>query len=746
VEHKLIQGGEQYLPFARSRIKALRASGQTYATQKFEIDGAYIEVRVVGDQEYIRITGGSCRLSMDSGCIDMINIGEANPDRYKAGERIKAGTVAAYEAAFTKPSSLGGFTNPEPTNAGQLAGVLTVGNAGNGYFRGRVPLGAPSFTPAPTPEGEEPVDDDSLWAKKVTAWYCPPSVFTGKCRLYVQAMYGLPLYETSNGVSKKVREPMAVDVGVPAIHVPAYKADGDTASYTAVPLNTSCGVYLDPDTGNHWLLRPTLEGVYIYPLISSRCGESMRKFLKGDSPLGATDKEHLEAFILAYCLPHVKLVQRSEGNLADPGMYSMGFGWHWNWSGTLAVLVKNEAFLQSGPNYAMRSSLWQLQVTKTARPEPVGGFDKEDPRFTWYIPAFDIGGGAKDWYVDRSLWVITEPVHSSLSQLKTTPRYSTPFVHAAVPFYAYYKRDDLQLCTAKTSLNPAGSRTVETSGFGMIGAQFNTVGELNGQGEIENYAEHYEAQFRFGEQQTPALYRARASTGPYAIVSEKTKTSDLSPTEGAVGYLSGNFPALASYPPYPNLDAVYGFATAGLTAAWTWAIEVGTFTRTQVGGAVIVVPAHDAEAIFCWTDDITTTTRSGTKEHQAGLNSWTYGYVFYADNDPLYEGEPLYQQWWYTFANAGLVGSGSPFFVSTEETDEVVADTATVKKLYCGAGNIDATFSSGALFYDPETEEIPEPYSARTSAGGGAAISVAHITPVGVPGDPPALPAFVGWV
>ena len=45
MEHKLITGGEQWLPFARSRIKALRATG-AHMSQKFEIEGALIDVRI----------------------------------------------------------------------------------------------------------------------------------------------------------------------------------------------------------------------------------------------------------------------------------------------------------------------------------------------------------------------------------------------------------------------------------------------------------------------------------------------------------------------------------------------------------------------------------------------------------------------------------------------------------------------------------------------------------------------------
>ena len=58
MEHKLILGGEQYLPFARSRITALRATGLRYASQQFEVDGVSIKVRIEGKHEYIRLEGG----------------------------------------------------------------------------------------------------------------------------------------------------------------------------------------------------------------------------------------------------------------------------------------------------------------------------------------------------------------------------------------------------------------------------------------------------------------------------------------------------------------------------------------------------------------------------------------------------------------------------------------------------------------------------------------------------------------
>lgn len=67
MEHKLIQGGEQYLPFARARIKAMRAAGLRFAAQQFVIGDVSVKVRLDGDHDYISI-GGDCA-DMESGIL-----------------------------------------------------------------------------------------------------------------------------------------------------------------------------------------------------------------------------------------------------------------------------------------------------------------------------------------------------------------------------------------------------------------------------------------------------------------------------------------------------------------------------------------------------------------------------------------------------------------------------------------------------------------------------------------------------
>lgn len=59
MEHRLIQGGTEYLPFARSCVAKLKKLGMPYASQQYEVNGVSIKVRIEPGHEYIRIEGGT---------------------------------------------------------------------------------------------------------------------------------------------------------------------------------------------------------------------------------------------------------------------------------------------------------------------------------------------------------------------------------------------------------------------------------------------------------------------------------------------------------------------------------------------------------------------------------------------------------------------------------------------------------------------------------------------------------------
>lgn len=58
MEHRLITGGHEFLPFARSCVAKLKKLGLPYADQSYEVNGVSIKVRIEPGHEYIKIEGG----------------------------------------------------------------------------------------------------------------------------------------------------------------------------------------------------------------------------------------------------------------------------------------------------------------------------------------------------------------------------------------------------------------------------------------------------------------------------------------------------------------------------------------------------------------------------------------------------------------------------------------------------------------------------------------------------------------
>ena len=763
MEHKLITGGEIYLPFARSRIKALQATGLAYASQKFEMGDASVKVRIEPGHEYIELSGGDCTLAMDSGIIDALSIAPANPARYSAGTLIEAGSVQGYNLPFANPGKLG-RTNPGKGSAGQLSGIVK----GGAFLKGHIPGGAPSYsqkmvnaTPATLPPSKVPDPaDDNLYAKKVAGAFCPASVFTGKCRLYVQAMYGLPLYEyDQKGEVVRTNLPMNVDMGVPAVHVASHVKKGSTAALGSVPLNTSCGVGLD-ENGKHWLFRPTLAGVDIYPLISSLCGEKMRRHLLPNSKLNATDKDHLEAYILSYCKPDVARMQRGTGDLSQSGTYSMGFGWHWNWSGNTADLVKNDTFDQGGVYAAMRSTHYRLIIRKVDLPEPPGGFGPGDTRQVWETPVAVVSGPT-DWSADRVFFVLTAPDHSASTQYKVTPRYTLP-IRSTAPFYAFYRKNELVVCTAQNKVIEDVPGTREASpGFALYG-EYNTgilnstVGALDGFLTDRKVTNAYtEMTFRCGSVVTPALSAAKVAGGNKYKVINKVRLGTRPSGNGSSGAASGMFDS--GYPisggPLStntyNQVAANGFMETGYQGQYTWDYITAATNEVNVDIATLIVPAFDAEAIFVQSQTKATVTASGTKYLMSdrliapqSAKNWDYETRFYATT-PYLQDDPHQSVVRYAWDGGGQNDGTITATQTYDDTQVTVADQGV---LICRAGQLSATFTSLSSFHNQNIEEVGDPYQTYCSASADVAISTNHITPVGLHGAAPVIPIAVGWL
>ena len=747
MEHRLIQGGEQYLPFARSRIKALRATGLKYATQRFIMPGGeLVRVQITGEHEYIEISGGGCTLAMESGIVNLQSILEFVPDTYLAGALWETTRVLDYNTPFIAlPSPSVWRKNPGETSSGQLSGVITH----SGTFKGKVPVDgvrSRAFSPSHELVGDTyaPVSNDGLLrSKKMIAILCPPSIFTGRTRLYVQAMYGLPLYETSEDSSGAVTGPAkltnipvqlnyAGTSATPALLLRAYQESSDEATYGPVDLNTSSGVYLDPTTGNHWLFCPVAGSISVYPLISSKCGEALRKYLIPDNPnipgehrLTADDREHLEAYILSRSLPWVKMNQPSTLNTLV-GTYSMGYGWHWNWTGLVADIVTNETYDQGdGVNYGMRSTHFRMEMAQS------------DGNWTANITTIS---GPNVWALSRGSWIIAEPDWTTLGLAKTTPWQSSAWGGSS-PFYAFYIGDELKLCTVDVAFRNAspGVRTISDNtfaspGYNNVDVTYTTLGLAGGffSDTIGNN-NYYTAEISVGDVTTGVVPNYTELSESRSVQSTKSNISQSG------GFSGGYGDQTLLYGSQPNTQYLYYFGGQiygkAFTSAYTLTV---TNHRHETRGVIIaVVPVYDSQAMYL-------------NQYSSTSDFLLSGFVYYRQGS-LYqeESQPLFGATLIPGSNYVYNKFSGPSYDTLIGTTDAVVTTISTESSsglpICAAGAVTASLIDLQTVFQSEDDGVSDGlYTLSSASTTNPAVLSAKITNVGAP-VAPAVSAIVGW-
>lgn len=781
MEHKIIEGGEQYLPFARSRIKALRAGGQRYASQRFEVDGVSIDVQIVDDEEYIRIKGGTCVLQMDSGMVDVVSTNYiAEEASHRVGTLHETTRTSGYNASFTEPDG-DYLLNPGETSSGQLSGAISK----SGKIKGRIkpgPQDAQSFAPKLVLEPGEPLatfayspNDDDLLAKKTTAVNCPASIFTGRCRLYVQALYGRRLYNYSDSMSvgeqteltsAPDKSPVRLAVagtdlnGRPFLTVQAYAYKDEPA--TSISVTTSTGVHLDVVTGKHWLFNIQNNSIQVYPLRGTACAESMRKYLKIPLPAGVEalsedDKEHVEAYILSQCLPDVRHMQTTTSGANIPTHYSMGYGWHWNWTGLQSNIVITTSVNQDAPGYECRESThYGLTMSRTL---------DEHKNATWSASLTTIEG-PKQWAAIRDNWTIFEPLWSGNFLQKTTSRLCAMFACDA-PFYAFYRKDTLQTCritvtqTGDTEeqmecspadfeegyIDPITGNWTRTNYTGLAKTNSMSGGRSRFRQKALSY---WTAEFKCAGITMSNLSVGETRAGFTREVSGKTLTSPR--YFGAVGSAGWTSNVLIGCPPSTQtVSNGGGLATQPWADLVSYNYDLAYFTEYYACEVMVVVPLFDSECV--WARG--TRTRNYGESTRTRATHQGYGYAlgtrvhWYSAVDGSYAGNSDYSYCgtWYGDLDGTV---GAPLLTTPVVEAEIVMD---VWKVSCRAGVLDTLPYYIAFEAHANAEEtLFDSFKTLTSYSFSNTCVIAQtekLAPVGIDPAvvtaPPFEPVLVGW-
>ena len=318
-------------------------------------------------------------LYMDSGAVDLLSVSPYDPRSALAAPLYYA---SLQKAAYAAKKLLGKILPPAITNNTPPVD----GEAGESFI---------------------PVEGADLLGKKDCAAKCPPSMFTGKARLYAQAQLGAPL--------KKWAWNLDLPMGSP----PQWVHDE-----TGFVLNLHVGLYTDANNA-HWLLSMSGTGVMVTPLKPSASAKLLVPHLS--DPTYAADKTKIEAYILAHSKP---------GSAADsvflnfdglPPPYMLGYGWKFNWDGSAADIIKH---VEGSPQHS--STHYRLAINRNTG----SGFSTEVSRWTLDLSVVE---GPVYWHNSKFGDVICAPEWIS----NTLYTFGTLYGgwSGDAPVYCFYKED-----------------------------------------------------------------------------------------------------------------------------------------------------------------------------------------------------------------------------------------------------------------------------------------------------------------
>lgn len=327
-----------------------------------------------------------CSIAMDSGVVDL----QAADFRGIYPGAHDSGILSYTDYVYQHVAS-----NGDALSTGPIMGKINPPS-----FKGTAPADHSVAKSFDASEGKDPYD------KKRTSIVCPPSIFTGKMRMYVQSLYGRhdhgELFALANGASG------------PAVLF--------QMGSTAVLLDTNCGIFTEPTTCKHYLISVGASTITIYNLKASKCAEKLRKKLK-DETVTLGNKVKIEAYILSQSYPDTTAGRVVELTGFDLPTSAMGYGWHFNYQGDKCDLVYTD-YVGSGLN---RSTHHRLTFAFNSEAE----FWSMNP---------SVVEGPVTWKHRKHMHVICYP-DWSYTGMRKLGVHSPAQPSGNAPFYAFYTRD-----------------------------------------------------------------------------------------------------------------------------------------------------------------------------------------------------------------------------------------------------------------------------------------------------------------
>jgi hypothetical protein len=625
--HRKILAGHEYTGFALNKLRSLAkvAKGQGgYASQKFDMPGEIkILLEVSGEQQFVTIWDGM-GLYMDSGIAapDMRKMLPVPPDW------IYSQNFADSQLFYS--SALRGYVSQKKA----LGRVTDAELHGTPSEELKVPL---SFKMKCDDKGV-PLDGQAELAhsKKAVSVGVPPSMFTGKMRLYFQAQLGAKLENWRFAVVGY--DMQAVDYADP---------DGNGLRIWV----GSTGLYTD-DKSNYWLVRLTEGFVEVYPLKGSESANALRKALH--TGMSQETRDQIEAYILSASYPDVANGIRLP--LEIPVFTAMGYGWHFDWGGKNADIVQVDVIEKypgvPGSPCFFRSTHRHISINRSDLPANPSKTDNESETARWKVSIATVE--TVDWKSNCFGEPLAFPFWDEFFDLSIWGDKGTDYYFGGkAPVYCFYTRDKLKVVRYSTSgkrVNQASYEFTSSPSYynGVVPRQTtwapprcrntgNTVGLEPGYSEERSYvATDSFASYYVDDVEAKALV-----TDYTYVMNSVTKTIN-----GGVWAYQGYAAQGDAFP--SSDDSVIAGADGcadTIVSGGVTVVNNHCYVYTHVGGGVAnvisasgshikngrilcIIPYGDSEAVYLWEKTYVGDTANGTTNVCFSSNGSNTPYVY----------------------------------------------------------------------------------------------------------------------
>lgn len=353
--HILLSGNRpqanRWLPWAKKKLHTLERyhvgfSGKSFGTMVYDVrQDVRVIIKCAKDQKWIIIEAGAPGLYMESGILDFVNTAPLNENTYLPAQLHYSTDIDAIRSPGAALGRLG-FNEIAPLKLdGENRDEGDSKALGCKDKKKEITISYGEITR--TFSAATPTYCPNLYFFKNVQDMLPPSMFSGKLRLLVQAIYG----------SK--RRDYSIDPTLPST-TPLYLAhDGFT------PWFSNNGSLFSAANYEYFALRMHTDGnIYARKLFPSTAGKKLRRYLRNNPGIPAARKYQYEAYLLS-TLDFDDDVKRVK--IGETGAYyqkggPFGYGPAWNWKGDTGYVVTIRR--KAGTTNVWQSTMLKISVSE----------------------------------------------------------------------------------------------------------------------------------------------------------------------------------------------------------------------------------------------------------------------------------------------------------------------------------------------------------------------------------------------